>query len=269
MKKPALALVALISASNAHAACSLDGKPIGTGTTYNPSFTSRTLAITTVHPNDIIILHAALNAETGGSPSAITSVAGGGLSWARRFQQQNTVVACYSGPNDCRTDVEEWWAAAPVPLSSAVITVNASVPAVAYASLLIWGVHGSSGFDANGSLPTTAADLSGSSTNIVVPGVSTTSSPDMLFALADVFAPSVGSFFPSPAPLSTFNYVAQENLFISFGLSSATANEALAAPVSGITVTWDTVHSYPNWLGVIDALVCTTGGAFPNVQINE
>lgn len=269
MKKQALALVALICASNAHAACSLDGQPPGTGTTYSPSVTSRTLAITTVHPNDIIILHAALNAETGGSPSAITSVAGGGLSWARRFQQQNTVVACYLGPNDCRTDVEEWWAAAPVPLVSVTITVNASVAAPAYASLLIWGVHGSSGFDANGSLPTPADDLSGSSTNIVVPGVSTTSSPDMLFALADVFAAVEGNFFPPQSPLAQFNLVGQQNIFISFGLSSATANEALAAPVSGITVTWDTVHSYRNWLGVIDALVCTTGGAFPNVQINE
>jgi hypothetical protein len=261
-------LLSLILFDTAWAQCALDGTPPGTATTYSPVVQTRTISITTSHPNDIIILHAGFNAETNSSFSfpSIVSVTGGGLTFTRRFQHQDTVVSCYaSGP--CFSDVEEWSAPAANPVSATLtVTVNMDL---GYASLLIWGVNGTSGFDANGALPALSKDLSNASTNIFIASVSTSSAPDMLFAYADVFAPVTGAFFPPAAPLTSINSASQDNIFNGFGLSSASAYEPLSHTVSGITVSWDPGHTYHNWIGVVDALVCTSGGNAVNVDVNE
>lgn len=111
----------------------LDGS--GHGSTTG-SFTA-TATLTTTQTNDVII--AFVNCElTNGAAASITSVAGGGLTWAKRqgISGFNTVAACHCV-------IEEWWAPAAAIVSAQVITVTGAGGAGAdHVSIHVFGVHG-------------------------------------------------------------------------------------------------------------------------------
>jgi hypothetical protein len=264
-----LALLAL--ASHAHAACQLDGQAT-LGTTYNHTFPTRTIGISTIHANDLLIMHVGINSENRGSPNYVpfvTGITGAGVTWKKRISAGNFIPSCWFF-GDCWVASEVWYAVAPAAISPSVVTVNVSTPDVAYASLSFFAIHNSSAFDANGSLPRLATNYTTSTAAIQVPGVSTNSANTWGLTFCDFFGPGVGSFACSvqAGPWANINGISQQNLFISFGLATGDAFLALPAAVSGVTFApYATAEN--RWIAIGDAVVCGSAGSFSNVQINE
>lgn len=269
-----LAFALAFAPAAANAVCAFDGLPPATGTTFSPAVTTRTVTFTTAQPNDLIVFPVSAAAETNitySFPNVISIVCTSGCSspptFTRRFQHQAAVSGCYSGPSTCYVDTEEWTASAPTPLSSVTLTVTMHMD-LGYASLKPFGIHGTSGPDPNGSLTQSQTDLSGATTTIEVSSISTTDAPDLLVFSCDT-AVATAPFGCQPtaaAGWNTINQVAQQNIFIAFGLNSKMLSKPLAAPVSGITAQPLTSAS-PLWFAWADAFVCTASGAIPQVQI--
>lgn len=267
---PVLAAAALFAfrATGAEAACSLDGQPAGTATTYSPTVATRTVNITTAHPNDIIVLQVAANAETNNTYPfpAVTGISGGGLNWFPRIQQRAQVSSCWTG-GLCYADIEEWYALAPSPLTAQTITIGMDSD-LAYVSLNIEGVAGATGFDPNGSLPAIGFNFSGSASVAEVAGISTNDAPDLALYFCSTFGNINGCAFP-PSPWTGINTVSQDNVFIGLINAAGTAYQNNLPLLSSVTFSLFSPATRTLWFDAVDVLTCTAGGAFPNVEINE
>ena len=129
--------------------------------------------ITTTRTNDIIL--ALIHFEDHISTGNVTSVSGGGLTWARRSQYKFTDT--YGGT------MEVWWAAAAAPLSSQSVTVTIAGGSAQFdaATIQLIAIHGVSSltipWDVNVSLP---AKFFTSSTGLATVPISTTATRTMV-----------------------------------------------------------------------------------------
>lgn len=154
----------------------------GAAKTLFNSASSGSINVSTTSTNDLILLF--VTGTRRSTPSAaISSVAGGGLTWAKRTNQQTTwTTDCFAG-NTCFGDVEIWWACSSSALSSSsmTVTMDRSTDEV---TLIAFGVTGicptATPFDTNGGLPVTAANTTGSNANIQL-SASTTQTSDLIF----------------------------------------------------------------------------------------
>ncbi len=126
-----------------------------------------TVTLTTALSNDVIVVVMGSGLDTG----AVTSISGGGLTWAKRSSKVLTA----------HLRMEVWWAFAASPLSAVTITVNLSGTPV-HGCLEAFGVNGcyssAAVWDTNGSLP--ASDTtSGSNPSVVI---STSEASNLLLA---------------------------------------------------------------------------------------
>lgn len=262
----------------ARAACSLDGnQTFGTG--FTPTITTRTFSISTAFPNDEIVLFISINAENNNSYSfpAVNSIASppGTLVWTKRSgPTQGRILSCYGpGPNTCYVDAEEWVTTALTPISTTFTITVSSDPSISIIN--VFGVHGSSGFDTNSSLPTVNSALVNTPSTVDVPGVSTTQFPDMALFTCNAFfgaygGGACGGGRSTIAPWTTINGSSEGNLFTGYSVQTATFQRPLVGSVSGATF-----QAFSNmsagWIAQADALTCSgaAGSAFPQVQIIE
>lgn len=154
----------------------IDGSAVhGSG----PGNSSHAVTLTTTQTNDIICV-LAYSENSGGTKRSVSSVSGGGLTWARRAQSNSGSAGI--------SDYELWWALAPTALSAVAITVTFS-GTYDDSMLVAFGVHGcntAAPFDPNASVPAVRSnDGSGGFT-----GISTTNANDLLiFAMSSAWAP--------------------------------------------------------------------------------
>ena len=204
--------------------------------------TSRSLSpLTTAMSNDVIVLHVVLNAEGGPGqdqfPPSVLGVTGGGLNWARRGSPVSGQGAGFGNGNNF-IDAETWWAPAPTPLSSAVITINVSSD-LAFIDAYAFGVSGItnplSPWDTNGSLPAVVNHLNGPAQQPSVSGVSTTSSNGMVLFFLDEF--SITGATGVPAGFTFVQHAGSVQAFINLGTDSAVSEMVTTAPLSSVTLT--------------------------------
>lgn len=158
------------------------------------SGSSAHLTITTTKTNDIIVLIVGSgNLNTSGSTSApfVSSVSGGGLTWAMRGRSLSTSIG-----NDPSTstpwlvDLEIWWAASPSILSSQTITASLSSSisgtAAKQITLLAFAVNGAdmnTPWDVNSGLPAQASSTTAGARPTVNSSVSTTNANTVLLGI--------------------------------------------------------------------------------------
>lgn len=221
----------------------IDGHATGQNQTNNVSAT-----LTTTHANDIII--AVCTCELGTGAPSVSSVSGGGLTWAKRKAQKSGTANS--------TAVEIWWALAAAALSSTAITVN-------YASsyddsvLIVFGVNGcntSSPWDPNASVP----DAWTSNSLATPTWTFSTSKPDDLLIIGWGGEWNGGS---SLVPSGWTNLVNLENAGGSQFMSAGVGYESVSAVQSSATVTWGgQINGNP--VAILDALTAdASGGSTP------
>jgi len=191
--------------------------------------------LTTIHPNDIIIAYASetLDLQTTCSFSVSDTA---GLSWMIRSKS-------VSG-NGIRDQFQEFWALAPVALSSDTITERIVGCGTNYNSLQVFGVSGantSTPFDPGYGLP---ASASGNSYGMSVP-LTTTNSNDILVAGTQ----HGGS--PTPTAGQGFTLLLGVG-----GFSLATEYETVNALVTNLPATFGDTYS-ASWEEIGDALQST------------
>ena len=139
---------------------------------YGPSVSSIAATLTTAQTNDIIIVTVVTNDYS--AYRTVSSVSGGGLTWARRGTSVQWTDATY------KNNHEVWWAVAASPLSSVAITATLSASAT-YATIFAFGVSGAdttTPWDTNGALPASATHLT--PTSLPTVNVSTSASKTMI-----------------------------------------------------------------------------------------
>ena len=142
---------------HAAAALAIDGQGVVNG---------GTVYLSTILPNDIIVLDEANDTGNGPNPVAtISSISDTyGLTWHERVATSSPAMLGRSG-GVVGLDTEVWWAYATSSLSSDAITPTFSGGTVECEALIAFGVAGantSNPWDTNGSLPTTAINTSAS-----------------------------------------------------------------------------------------------------------
>ncbi len=193
---------------------SIDGTPIEA----NSSAATTSITLTTTKTNNIIILVI----ETNGGP--ISTVSGGGLTWARRAQNSAGT-----------TNIETWWALASSILSGVTITVTPTT--TNFTTVIGFAVNGaktSSPFDG------TAVTVSGIPSDPI--SISTTAANTMIigaFRFAGTSNPTAGSGFTGLA------------LNADFALAEY---QIVSAPQAGLSVTVGTGVGNSNG-GIADAIV--------------
>ncbi len=170
--------------------------PNGQATNYGHTIpgsgvTSESIAINTTNAHDVIVLGIG-TVRSGATPSVVTGVSGGGLTWHCRF---GTDVSCpHSAPQiaglcsdfpTCTELQEVWWACAAAPLVNQSFTANFS-PAPFVGDLFIFAVSGAfdcnNPYDPNTSLPNSVAFIGNGSRTYTLPGSTTTLAKDFVYA---------------------------------------------------------------------------------------
>lgn len=227
-----------------------------TGTVIN----SRTLDITTIASNEIIVLQICLQAEHPPTPSVIT-VSGGGLTWhLRTALGGNTGDGNPGEQPDYWGDHEVWWALAPSP-GTVTVTVTVS-SALAWITLVGGGVIGANTlapWDVNGSLPAHAFNFDAPKSTTQVSGVSTTAANTApLFFYMDV-AGVLSISTSSGQPFVKLASATIVNAFIGLGIDAYVFGYVAAAPLVSETFTGEVQFpSLPGqqsgWILIGDAL---------------
>ena len=179
MRKLLLALALCLLPSLSWAALSLDGSASG-GVTAGNSTVPTTGSLTTAGTNDIIVAFVMNYDDSGAAALAVSSIAGGSLSWSRKYQTGSTLVGGAGHVN-----LEIWYAKSSGVVSGATITATYPSSVVANADIVVFGVNGAdttTPFDTNASLPAKAS-VNGLGTP-TVSGVSTTNANTMMIAAA-------------------------------------------------------------------------------------
>jgi len=118
--------------------------------------------------NRVVVMDIAM-CVAGATPASVSSITGGGLTWARR----SVVTLTDNDGSDHSSSLERWWAFASAQVSSQVFTVNytGSPKTHAIAMLSVAGAFTpSSPWDTDASLPKTGTHA-GASSNPTVSGV--------------------------------------------------------------------------------------------------
>lgn len=150
----------LLVSNPAWATLSIDGTVTGATVVAN----ANAITLSTSDSNDVIVIYAS-NGSNNGCVTGVSDVGGANLTWTKRKSQ------IFNGTFSC---LDEWYAVAPSPLVSDLITVSWSSTSVARATA--FGIHGANNvtpFDANVGLPASSG-VGGSVT------VSTSNANDML-----------------------------------------------------------------------------------------
>ncbi len=219
--------------------------------------TTGTILITTPTPNNIVVLHIAINQE--GDPShrqaplpSISSVSGGGVTWARRSRTAGTVTGGFSF-GDIFVASETWWAAAPTALTAAPVTIttNSDLAYLIATSVAVSGANLSSPWDTSGSLPAVATHLSGADTVPSVAGVTTTNPNDVLFFFDDAFS-VISPLLAGPAGFDDLAFSQAIQAFIGLTVYTATSTKVVSGVVSE---TLTSTHSpISRWIATADAI---------------
>lgn len=224
-------------------ALSIDGHVTG-GNAASASSAAATL--TTTNSNDVIVLGIWLF----NSSTTVSSISGGGLTWARR-----------GSPVPQGADgLEVWWAAAASPLSATVITVNFS-GATAASAITAFGVNGAntvSPWDVNASLPKTGTGTGGVAPS--VSGVSTTAANTMLLGFSGNNNSNAQTAGASFTLIDTVTTVA--------GASVASERDVVSSAQSSISVAFGTSIGGGGgslWAMIADAIVA--GAASSNQSL--
>jgi hypothetical protein len=212
----------------------IDGVAYGSSGTHGQP----TLNLTTTQPNDVIILQITQDHTHTFSPSDTA-----GLTWTERL---STGPLQTSGGNE---EVDEWWAVAPSPLTSDIISWNESgqsnrdTVAIAFA---IAGANTTSPFDQSHSgLPYTATGTSGTPT---VTGVSTSNANDIIIGLVGYTGTNTNE-----TAATGYNLIASQTYSTSQQWGAA-EYETVTSPQSGVSVSWGTNPNASYWTMIVDAI---------------
>lgn len=245
----ALAVLIGFGWSQGHAALTIDGtaKNIGTGVS------SFTVTLSTTLTNDIIVVLG--SCESAGGAVSVSSVSGGGLTWARRgttFQYSNATPGGH---------IDVFWALAPSALSSTVITLTLS-GTTDDCSAVAFGVNGANTttpWDTNVSIPATAS--SAGSATPSVGGVSTTSANTMLLGF---FGQGNGAAPTSPTAGTGYALVDPTNGCAPNGSGSFSSNacvqfQVVSSTQASVTVAFGSSVGGPQGI-IADAIQQASGG---------
>jgi hypothetical protein len=231
------------------AACTLDGATV----VQLPSSTTPTITLTTTAANSEICYFSAAYAAT--APSII-GVAGGGVTFARRFTHLESVL--FGGGFAGKT---EMWCGLSATLQAGTTFTATYDLAISNQSLgLIFGINGvntAAPFDVNVSLPGYAHDIPGTSIAQIT-GISTTSANGFLVSLCTQWNFAVGCNVNA----SGWTNIAAHQF--SSTVSMKGQYKTVLAPQSSVVIpTLGT--SIPAWTGNADAFDCggTAGGVGP------
>jgi hypothetical protein len=218
----------------------------GHGFTHVTSQTSATISITTIFPNDVIVLLASYAAS-----QRTTSVSGGGLTWTQR--------GVISNPNASPAAItqEEWYAVASTPLNAAQI-IFTQTGTSKNISLMIFGVSGADTaiiWDSNPSLPATNQNGGGSGT-VTTALYSTSNNQTFIFGVTasdNLAAQTWTAVTPfSMLDSSTVNATPQQG----------DAYAIVSAPQSGQTFEID-LGLGTSWCTLVDAIVQSVSALNP------
>jgi hypothetical protein len=202
---------------------------------------------TTTLTDDIIIVIVANETTTSGAFRPVSSVSGGGLTWALRKQLQWN-----AGSHTNANNLEVWWAHAPTALSAVTITVAVSGGSVDDGTIDVFAVHGAdttTPFDPNGSLP---ASNTGTASDPSVASVSTSAGNSFLFSVYATPHPGAAD-----APNTGFTKIANftNGGGTDYSTQQSQSKEFLTAQ-SGLTVTYNGL-TQSDWGMIVDALQTT------------
>jgi len=210
---------------------------------------SITVTLTTLKTNDIIVVaihNESLNAS--GSHATVSSVSGGGLTWAKRAG----AVLDNAGQNNAYSDFEIWWALAIAALAATVITITLS-KSIDDASAVAFGVNGantSAPWDTNASLPAIAT--SGAVSTATVTGISTTAVSTMILGIMGTAASSQPTSETIGGSAATIIDKAHESGGTNFS-NTVAGQLTVSAGQSSITATFNSADN--GWLMIADAIV--------------
>lgn len=223
------------------AAPSLDGV-----SATNSSTNTVVLTITTSAAPDVVVIESTFSLSMSSTPATISTVTGGGLTWARRG------TACTVTGTGAERSMEEWYAIASTTLSSAAITVTYSTSASGYSEkatiFALKNANTTTPFDPNASLPGCA---SGTAVNTLSYTTSTNSGNDFVVASSGYSAATIScpaGFTALGTGSSTFTCFAYEtpaSPLSSVSISSSTSGTSAAStlfidaiqPAAGSTCT--------------------------------
>lgn len=220
---------------------SFDGYAANAGSAHGAG----TVTLTTTNNDDVIVLGVYVERAGQSGTAQVSSVSGGGLSW----QFLKAVTWTSAGGSD----VEIWWAHAPSPLITAVITINFNGTNDDYAALAfgVSGANWAAPWDTNASLPASATQTtSGSPT---VGGISTTALNTMVISFAGSVSFFAGTdnqagFTAAGAPPTTAANSNSASCFAEYQIETA-AQSGITTTIAG-----SRGASIGNW-GIISAAI--------------
>ncbi len=217
----------------AHAFTTLQVDSSATAAHSPDSTPTRTITISTLAANEIIVLAAYLE-NSASTITSISSVSGGSLTWSKLTAFTNNVsVHPDSG-------LEIWWALAPTPLPPATVTVTYAINIIDDNVLVIFGVFGC--YTANpwddGPLPSTNGTVS---TSPSCTGVNTFEQNDLLLAFMGSINDTAGDRTNVP---TGFTQVAGAGGGGGGAHAQCSvASKLVSARQSGVTVSWGSMTS--------------------------
>jgi hypothetical protein len=216
------------------------------------SITSQTFAVTasTTYPNDVIVVYAGFDAPSAVTVSSISDTAG--LTWAKR--SSSTIASDAFGQHN---DQEVWYAVAPTPLSSDIITVKLTTSTGDAVNIVEFGASDAntgSPWDAHAGLPATTAG--GASTASAT--ISTTNANTILLGFVGNDEPGCSGTATSWAGSGSYTTIASQINSNNYNWNSGVAYNIVSSAQSStaITLVDNTGHSCSstNWMMVGDAI---------------
>jgi hypothetical protein len=203
--------------------------------------TSAAVTLSTTHSNCIVVVMVTIEDSPNTIPTVTSITDTAGLTWAKRASTTNSNSA---------NGIETWWALAPSPLVSDVITVHTDFfDDITVTAFAVSGANTGSPWDTNGSLP---ALNNGSGNNAPsVSGVSTTATDTIVFSFAgDAQNPQ----FVNGAGTGYTQLAAPHNNGRNNWSNGECQYKAFSSAQSSITVAPATLNSNVDWVIIADAI---------------
>lgn len=241
-------------------ALALDGTPQSGSTSGAATATVVTSsALVTTGTNDVIVALIAIS--DGTNARTVSSVSGGGLTWAKRSGISGTNSSFAHG------DLEVWYATTTSTFNSTV-TANLSGTAeeIVIVAFAASGANTTTPFDVNASLPATNSNLTGTASDPAAT-ISTTNANCFLFAAGNDTggtwnggsAPTAPSGFTRAAFISGFS--GSPNFWPN---DEDGVYKIVSSTQSSLAITWGTTAS--NWFAIGDAIqAASAGGSTPTL----
>lgn len=225
-----------------------DGFAIGGS---NGSTTVASAGLTTTRADDIILAIISAEITSAGSPQVSSVANTAGLTWILRKRLTFT-----GGRHTNPQIVEVWWAYSPSPLTGDVITAtfNGTMDNAIVTAFGVAGTNTAAPWDTNAALPASNTDVTGSSTDPSVAGISTDNNNVMAIALwgsGDNSNP-IGTPPTGYTEISHLNHTSGTDW--EYGNS---AYKIAIAALSSETATFNELEK--NWGAIADALVLNPG----------